>query len=157
MSKTHWFAQVAGSVMASTEPNAPSGVCSSKERLSLVSVLITDDTERSHISKNCKYLWRTRGVGVATIKGPNTLKLGWLSMVWYNVATVHMSVQGEGLSFWIYHLSATILKSLGVEGEGTAQLLGREVHLDFPVISLHHHLLEVALRVRIVISHLLWG
>ena len=84
-----------------------------------MSVLIIDDTERSHMSRN--YRFEGHDLDVVMIKG-------------------------------VYHLSATILENLGVEGEGTAQLLGREVHLDFPVISLHHHLLEVALRVRI--SHI---
>lgn len=45
--------------MVRTEPNAPSGVCSSKWRLWLVSALTTDVTERSHMSNNCEFIVHT--------------------------------------------------------------------------------------------------
>ena len=51
-----------------------------------------------------------------------------------------------------YHLCASILESLGVDGERTDQLLGGEVNLNLPAVALHSHLIKIALRVRI--SHL---
>jgi hypothetical protein len=49
---THLVAVEEGRVMARTEPKAPSGVSSSKERLWLVSTHTTDVTDRSHMSNN---------------------------------------------------------------------------------------------------------
>ena len=51
-----------------------------------------------------------------------------------------------------YHLGASILESLGMDGEGTDQLLGREIHLDLPAIALYSHLIKVTPGVGI--SHL---
>ena len=52
-------------------------------------------------------------------------------------------------SFRAYHLSTFILKCLGMNGEGADQLLWGEVHLNLPVVALHHHLVKVTLGVRV--------